>query len=237
MIRDFYFKQFSIRQNNVAMKVGTDGVLLGSWVKLDSNLDRILDIGTGSGLIALMLAQRSEVSVIDAVEINNKAFAQAKDNFNLSIWSNRLFCHHSCFKDFCTNIERRYDLIISNPPFHKSTNRFSSSDRNMARNLSFLPFTDLLFGVRKLLTLNGTCAFVIPYIEKNEFIRMAKDYGLFPFKITNVKGSVKSPIKRTLIQFSFFSKKIFEHELIIEYSRHNYSLEYIKLVKDFYLNM
>ena len=105
------------------MKVGTDGVLLGSWVVINAKAERILDIGTGTGLIALMMAQRSAAKVIDAVELNKAAYQQAKENFKTSNWSDRLFCYHASFQAFSNDMQGNYDLIVCNPPFHISTQK------------------------------------------------------------------------------------------------------------------
>ena len=237
MDKHFQFKQFIIQQNKTAMKVGTDGVLLGSWAKIGSKAERILDIGTGTGLIALMMAQRSTTKVIDAVELNKAAYQQAKENFKASNWSERLSCYHASFQEFSSKIEGNYDLILSNPPFHISTQKTVLKDRSMARYSDYLPFSELLLGVAKLLTKKGSCAFIIPFSEHGNFIVLAEKNGLFPFQITHVKGNNESLIKRSLLQFSFVKNEILTKELVIENSRHTYTKDYIKLVKEFYLKM
>jgi tRNA1Val (adenine37-N6)-methyltransferase len=235
--KHFQFKQFIIQQNKTAMKVGTDGVLLGSWAKITSKVERILDIGTGTGLIALMMAQRSAAKVIDAVELNKEAYHQAVENFNESNWSERLSCHHSSFQEFSNEMEGNYDLIVSNPPFHISTQKTVLEDRAMARHSDNLPFIELLLGVAKLLNKKGSCAFIIPFSEQDNFIVLAEKKGLFPSRIMHVKGNNESLIKRSLLQFSFVKKEILKKELVIENSRHIYTKDYIELVKDFYLKM
>ena len=115
--KPFQFKQFSIFQEKAAMKVGTDGVLLGAWVQLKNNPFSILDIGAGTGLIALMMAQRSDAEVIDAIELNDDAYEQTVENFENSDWGDRLFCYHAYFQEFVAEINDEYDVIISNPPF------------------------------------------------------------------------------------------------------------------------
>ena len=118
MSKPFRFKQFTIHQDKTAMKVGTDGVLLGAWTSVESNPFSILDIGAGTGLIALQLAQRSHAEVIDALEIDDNAYEQAVENFENSPWSDRLFCYHAGLDEFVDEIEDKYDLIVSNPPFY-----------------------------------------------------------------------------------------------------------------------
>jgi tRNA1Val (adenine37-N6)-methyltransferase len=233
----FQFKQFIIQQNKTAMKVGTDGVLLGSWVKISAKAERILDIGTGTGLIALMMGQRSTAKVVDAVELNEAAYQQAVENFKESNWSERLSCHHSSFQEFSNEMEGNYDLIVSNPPFHISTQKTVLEDRAMARHSDNLPFIELLLGVAKLLNKKGSCAFIIPFSEQDNFIVLAEKQGLFPSRIMHVKGNNESPIKRSLLQFSFVKKEMLKKELVIENSRHIYTKDYIELVKDFYLKM
>ena len=237
MYKYFQFKQFIIQQDKTAMKVGTDGVLLGSWVKISAKAERILDIGTGTGLIALMMGQRSTAKVVDAVELNEAAYQQAVENFKESNWSERLSCHHSSFQEFSNEMEGNYDLIVSNPPFHISTQKTVLEDRAMARHSDNLPFIELLLGVAKLLNKKGSCAFIIPFSEQDNFIVLAEKQGLFPSRIMHVKGNNESPIKRSLLQFSFVKKEMLKKELVIENSRHIYTKDYIELVKDFYLKM
>ena len=237
MDKHFQFKQFIIQQNKTAMKVGTDGVLLGAWAVISAKAERILDIGTGTGLIALMMAQRSAAKVIDAVELNKAACQQAKENFKASNWSERLICYHSSFQEFSNEMEGSYDLIISNPPFYISTQKIVMGDRGMARHSNHLPFSELLLGVAKLLNKKGSCAFIIPFSEQDNFIVLAEKQSLFPSRITHMKGNNESPIKRSLLQFSFVKNEILKKELVIENSRHIYTKDYIELVKDFYLKM
>ncbi|MEX1383335.1 tRNA1(Val) (adenine(37)-N6)-methyltransferase [Lutibacter sp.] len=235
--KPFQFKQFTIQQDKTAMKVGTDGVLLGAWVSLEANPFSILDIGAGTGLIALMLAQKSNAELIDAVELNNEAYEQAVANFEESDWGDRLFCYHGSLQEFAEEIDDSYDLIVSNPPFYTATYKNIDEDRAMARHTETLTYRDLLKGVSKLLSKNGSCAFIIPYLEAANFIKIAAEFKLFPNRITNVKGTETSEIKRSLLQFSIEEKPIEKSELIIEIARHNYTTAYKNLVKDFYLKM
>jgi len=218
------------------MKVGTDGVLLGVWTELD-NPYSILDIGSGTGLISLMMAQRSNAEVIDAVELEDNAYEQTVENFENSDWGDRLFCYHASFQEFVNEIDDTYDLIISNPPFYNSTYKELDSERALARHSESLSYNELLLGVSKLLSPNGSFSVIIPFNEEENFIKIANEYLLFSNRITRVRGLVQSKIKRSLIQFSFTQKTINETELIIEKERHNYTNEYKNLVKDFYLKM
>ena len=237
MDKHFQFKQFIIQQNKTAMKVGTDGVLLGSWGVIDVKADRILDVGSGTGLVALMIAQRSTAKVIDAVELNEAAYQQSVENFKASNWLERLTCYHTSFQQFSNEMRGDYDFIVSNPPFYISTKKTVLENRGMARHSHYLTFSELLLGVAKLLNKKGSCAFIIPFSEQDNFIKLAEKNGLFPSYITHVKGNYASPIKRSLLQFSFIKNELLKKELVIEKSRHNYTKDYIELVKDFYLKM
>ncbi len=219
------------------MKIGTDGVLLGAWTSLQSQPDSILDIGTGTGIIALQLAQRSDAETIDALEIDNNAFEQAVENFENSPWGDRLYCFHASLEEFTEEIDDKYDLIVSNPPFYK--NAFQSDDkaRNTARFTDSLSFEELLKSVSKLLGENGIFSVIIPYREVENFINLAKKYKLLLCRICNVKGSPTSGIKRSLLEFSFTEIDVIIDELVIETARHQYTIAYKDLVKDFYLKM
>lgn len=235
--KPFQFKHFIIHQDKTAMKVGTDGVLLGAWAEMKSDVFSILDIGAGTGLIALIMAQRSNAEVIDAVELNGDAYEQTVNNFELSDWGDRLFCYHASLQEFTNEIDDTYDLIISNPPFYTSTYKDLPEDRAMARHSESLSYSDLLSGTAKLLSEIGSCAFIIPYTEEENFIEIAKSNKLFINRITRVKGTNEALIKRSLLQFSFVEKPILTNELVIEIERHLYTNEYKKLVQDFYIKM
>ncbi|MBP2831744.1 methyltransferase [Aquimarina sp. U1-2] len=219
------------------MKIGTDGVLLGTWAPLQGTESTILDIGTGTGIIALIIAQRSNAETIDALEIDTDAFEQAVDNFETSPWGDRLFCYHASFQEFTEEIEGKYDFILSNPPFFSENYKTEHQKRNAARFQDSLPFEHLLYGVSKLMTNDGKFAVILPFREEQNFIALAKQYSLYAHKITRVKGNSSSKIKRSMIVFGFHQVAIATNELIIENSRHHYTQEYIDLTKDFYLNM
>ncbi len=234
----FNFKQFTVHQDKTAMKIGTDGVLLGAWVSIAKNPYSILDIGTGTGIIALQLAQRSDAEIIDALEIDADAFEQAVENFELSDWSDRLFCYHASLKEFCNEIEEKYDLIVSNPPFY--TDNYESNDvaRNKARFTSSLSFEELILSAAKLLSEDGEFSIIIPFKEEENFIAIAKKNKLFLNRICRVRGNIRTEIKRSLLTFSFCQIEIVTtSELVIEKERHQYTEAYINLVKDFYLKM
>ncbi len=237
MNKPFKFKQFTVEQDRCAMKIGTDGILLGVWVE-PNNANSILDIGAGTGVIGLMMAQRSPAELIDAIEIDDDAYEQCVDNFENSPWSDRLFCYHASLDEFTEEMEEeKYDLIISNPPFYSEDFKSEDELRNKARFSDSLPFEDLLNYTSALLSENGQFAVIIPFSEEKKFLDLAKEAGLYPNRITHVKGKEDSPVKRSLIQLSSSESRVQKNQLTIEVSRHHYTREYIELVKDFYLKM
>jgi len=235
--KPFQCKEFTILQDKTAMKVGTDGVLLGAWAELNKNLKSILDIGTGTGLIALQIAQRIDCETIDALEIESNAFEQAVENFENSDWRDRLFCYHTSLQEFANEIEEKYDLIISNPPYYNDTFKNIENKRALARHTVTLSFNALLSSSAKLLSEFGTCAFIVPYKEEDVFIKIAKDNKLFPQRITRVRGNINTNFKRSLLQFSFSNLNPAIDELAIEIERHVFTEKYKNLVKDFYINL
>ncbi|MGZ9674758.1 tRNA1(Val) (adenine(37)-N6)-methyltransferase [Flavobacterium sp. GNP001] len=235
---NFQFKQFAVEQDRCAMKIGTDGVLLGAWTPIINNPFSILDIGAGTGIIALMLAQRSNAEQIDALEIDEDAYEQATDNFENSPWSDRLFCYHAGLDEFVEEPEDEYDLIVSNPPFYTEDYKTENEQRDLARFADAMPFDELIEAADLLLSENGIFSVIIPYKEEENFIALANEYELYPLKITHVKGTPTTEIKRSLLAFS--RKETIDYtvdELIIEIARHIYTPEYIALTKDFYLKM
>ena len=243
-MKPFKFKQFSINQDKCAMKIGTDGVLLGAWASVHENTYSILDIGAGTGVIALMLAQRSIAENIEAIELDDDAFEQCTENFEASDWADRLFCFHAGFDEFVDEYTSEepdemelYDLIVSNPPFY--TEEVSSGDlaRDNARQNTSLPFDELVSGVAKLLAKQGSFATIIPFKEEKQFIQLAHKNQLYPNRITRVRGTANTEIKRSLLEFTFAKNEITTTELVIEKERNVYTQDYINLTKDFYLKM
>ncbi|CAM3783336.1 tRNA1(Val) (adenine(37)-N6)-methyltransferase [Flavobacterium cucumis] len=233
----FTFKQFSVNQERCAMKIGTDGVLLGAWTPLINNPHNILDIGAGTGILSLMLAQRSNAEQIDAIEIDEDAYEQCVENFEASPWGDKLFCFHAGLDEFVDEPEEEYDLIISNPPFYTDDYKSDNTSRDLARFEDALPFEELIEAAALLLSDNGIFSVIIPYKEEERFVSLCKELDLFPLKITRVKGTPTSEIKRSLLAFCRMEQTPLIDELVIEISRHNYTPEYIELTKDFYLKM
>ena len=233
----FSFKQFNVQQDRCAMKIGTDGVLLGAWTPLINNPYNLLDIGAGTGILSLMLAQRSNLEQIDAIEIDEGAYEQCVENFETSPWSDRLFCFHAGLDEFVDDPEDEYDLIISNPPFYTDTFKSENTQRDIARFEDALPFEELIEAADLLLSDNGIFSVIIPYKEETKFVSMCKELELFPLKITRVKGTPTAEIKRSLLAFTRIEQTPIIDELTIEISRHQYTPEYIALTEDFYLKM
>lgn len=232
--KPFSFKQFSLNQDRTAMKIGTDGVLLGAWADHE-NPKSILDIGTGTGLIALMLAQRFPEAFVHAIEIEKNAFEQAKENAENSIFRNRISVERTMLQRY--KPEMKFDLIVSNPPFFPVNNQNERNPRNIARQENTLDFSSLIRKSSELLKPEGAFSVIIPFDRKDEFMEISRNAGLYPSEIINVKGSATTEFKRTLLKFKGVKEFYEEKSLIVETSRHKYTDEYIELTKDFYLKM
>jgi len=217
------------------MKVGTDGVLLGAWVNVSG--DNILDIGTGTGLISLMMAQRNEKAVIDAIDIDSDAVSQAKDNIENSPFGNRINSWNASLQEFSSKAEKRYDVIVSNPPFFVQSLKSPNKERSLARHTDSLPVADLIGLSASLLSQAGRISFIYPFDYKEELIKLAEQYKLSVSRITNVFPTPDSVPKRILIELSKEEVTPIENDLIIEKARHVYSDGFTALLKDFYLKM
>jgi tRNA1Val (adenine37-N6)-methyltransferase len=231
-----------VQQDKCAMKIGTDAVILGAWTSIKNHPFSILDIGAGTGILSLMLAQRSYTETIDAIEIDNDAYEQCVHNFEESPWGDRLFCYHASLEEFVEEIEDQYHLIICNPPFYSENYKTESSTRDLARFQDAMPFNHLIESVSKLLSESGLFSVIIPFKEEAHFMSFASKHNLFPNRILHVKGNPSSEIKRSLLEFSFrkpncYPNDIVISELIIETERHQYTQDYINLTKEFYLKM
>lgn len=232
----FNFKKFSVQQELCSMKVGTDGVLLGAWTTTD-NVSRILDIGTGTGLIALMLAQRSN-AIIVAVDAEENAYNQATINFNASPWKERLPLIHSKIQDYQT--DEKFDLIVSNPPYF--TGYYSSDDlsRDIARSADMLlPYEDLITAANRLLKEEGRLSLILPADQQVKFVAIALENRFSLSRCTKVRTKTGKEPKRVLLEFVYTENKIElqSSELVIQADDNGrvYTPEYINLIKDFYL--
>ncbi len=230
----FKFKEFTIYQDKCAMKVGTDGVLLGAWTQV-SNASYILDIGTGTGLLALMIAQRSD-AIIDAIEVDRDAFEQAGYNFKISSWKERISAYHMSLQEFTKKIKMKYDVIVCNPPFFSNAFHSTEYQRNLARHTISLSLSELITSFGKLLKQNGSASLILPAGDENEFREQILKHKLHINRLTYVKpNSLKKP-NRMLIEVSYNEIEYFPDELVIEEKRrHDYTSHYKNLTKDFYL--
>jgi tRNA1Val (adenine37-N6)-methyltransferase len=215
------------------MKVGTDGVLLGAWTNA-TDPKTILDIGSGTGLISLMMAQRFEQAKIYSIEINEDAALESAFNFNESEWNDRLQVFHKSFSDFQSDL--KFDLIISNPPFFSEKTKPNSDKRKLARHDDSLSLNALIIKSEKMLNKNGIIGLVFPFDQFDELKNLIDKIPLYINRICLVKGNRNRPVKRLLIELSKQKKEVKEEELIIEQKRHQYTDEYISLCKDFYLH-
>lgn len=233
----FAFKQFTIVQDKNAMKVGTDAVLLGAWVKT-YGVRRALDIGTGTGVIALMIAQKCGCQ-IDAIEIDLDGATEAKENVRVSPWAERVHVQNISLQDFAKMNDERYDLIVSNPPYFLDSLQPTEANRTKARHAVLLPFEELIAGAKKLLNKEGKLYVILPVREGERFVELAAVQGLHLRRIMRVKATPDKIEKRWLMQFGFQSKpSISDSTLVMEKDpqvRHSYTDEYKELTKDYYL--
>ncbi len=232
----FAFKQFTIKQNLCAMKVGTDAVLLGAWVN-PQQAKRILDIGTGTGIIALMLAQKSDASIV-AIDIDEQAVQQAKENRDNSPFKNEIEIILNSVQQFVLHRSQQFDLIVTNPPYFEQSLKSVDEQRSQARHADVLPFEELLDSVKKLLTEKGKFCLILPRLEAEKFTLLAEKKGLHLSKLLRIKSRTDKPeAKRHIMQFEFVSTEFSESTLIIEEEvRHQYTPEYKELTKDYYIN-
>ena len=232
----FAFKQFIIKQDKCAMKVGTDAVLLGAWVVPNAS-KYILDIGTGTGVIALMLAQKTDAH-IDAIDIEEEAFIQAKQNISESIFSKQITVTHSSFQEYAKAASKKYNLIVTNPPYFEQSLKSTDEQRSHARHADVLPFEELLDGVLKLLDEKGKFCLILPTVEAIKFRTLAEKKGLNLSKLLRVKSRIDKDLeKRHLMQFEFKPSEFSEHTIAIEEDeRHQYTADYKELTKEYYIH-
>ncbi len=229
----FQFKCFTVRQDICAMKVNTDGVILGASIHPEE-VCSILDIGTGTGILALMLAQRTSAH-IDAIDKEFSACLQALDNVAKSPWSDHIRIIHTSLQEFMTQ-GTRYDLIITNPPYFSNSLKSQDEKRNMARHNDFLSHLDLITGVDHLLSENGRFALILPFKESGEFIMEAFSIGLFCNRKINIRPTPQKKINRVIMEFTYVKQKCVVHELIIRTGDGMYTNEYKNLTKEYYLD-
>ena len=232
----FAFKQFVIQQDKCAMKVGTDAVLLGAWVTPNGS-SRILDIGTGTGVIALMLAQKSDAEIF-AIDFEKNAFDQAKINVEESIFKNKISVQHQLFQEFVKSCDKKFDLIVTNPPYFVDSFKNSDSDRSHARHADVLPYLDLIEGTKMILSEKGKFCLILPKKEAEAFRELAEQKGFHLSKLLRIRTRLdKDEEKRHLMQFEFMPSEFSESTLVLEKDeRHSYTEEYKELTKDYYIH-
>ncbi|MGL4410624.1 MAG: tRNA1(Val) (adenine(37)-N6)-methyltransferase [Bacteroidales bacterium] len=234
----FKFKQFTVKHGSCAMKVGTDGVLLGAWSNTEG-VTRVLDIGTGSGLIALMIAQRSSAQ-ITGLDIDKDAVKEAANNFNLSPWSDRLRSRLADFStDYSSENGEKFDLIVSNPPYFENSLSAPDAKRARARHTETLSFESLFKGVSENLTLDGRFTMILPAECENRVEEIAGKFSLYPYLKCYVIPKPGAAPKRIMWEFrtSSIGYETITESLVVELERHHYSKEYINLTKEYYLKM
>jgi tRNA1Val (adenine37-N6)-methyltransferase len=240
MASDYFdFKQFRIWHNQVAMKVGTDAVVLACLVKLTEQAKTVLDIGTGSGIIALMLAQRDANAQITAIEINALAAQQAQINFEQSKFAKQLFCKHISLQDYEQMASQKFDLIVSNPPFFEQQRNVSITNkaRSLARQDAALPFVDLAKSVSILLKPQGSFWLILPVQEAAVFYKEAKSFGLNLQYQVNIIPNPNKVANRLVQCYQFSDNKLVQTELILKNEEGLPSSNYINLSREFYLRM
>lgn len=233
----FQFKQFKINQDKCAMKVGTDGVLLGAWAPVAS-AGRVLDIGTGTGLIALMLAQRNTQACIEAVDIEENAVVQARENIGCSPWSSRVRASLMDVRNVPESWQGMFDCIVSNPPYFRDALKCPDSSRMLARHTVTLDFPSLAESVSRLLSEKGLFSVVLPADAYFSFVASCLSVKLYLQKVTWVHTKPDIAPKRVLASFGRdASSEVVQEHLVVEIERHIYSPEYVALLKDFYLKL
>ena len=228
----FSFKQFTIHHDRCAMKVGTDGVLLGAWTRLGHSRS-VLDIGTGTGLIALMLAQRNQTCFVTAIDIDAEAVEQARENIQASPWKERVVALLQDVRTFRTS--ECFDTIVTNPPYFVNSMKCPDGQRNTARHADTLDMETLLAQVASLLAPDGCFSIVLPSEHMDVLLPTAERFGLYPSRRTDVITRPGIPPKRVLLEFVRTQMPTLTDELVVELERHRYSEEYMALTKDFYL--
>ncbi|HNR55014.1 MAG TPA: methyltransferase [Flavobacteriales bacterium] len=230
----FRFKQFTIQQDRCALKVGTDGVLFGAWVNY-TDAERILDIGTGTGVLALIAAQRNATASVDAVEIDDAAAEQAAENAAASPWSDRVRVHRMDVRRMTAS--ERFDLIICNPPYYAGYSTAADERVGLAKHSDELQFDELLDAVDRLLAPAGRFAVIIPLNRERAFLQEAERMRLFPARRCVVKYVSHRPAKRLLLELDRAGGAVREEELTIERTGpFDYTPEYRALISDLMLN-
>ncbi|MGB0863259.1 MAG: tRNA1(Val) (adenine(37)-N6)-methyltransferase [Saprospiraceae bacterium] len=236
--RPFRFKQFDIYHDECAMKVGTDGVLVGAWADVNA-AKTVLDIGTGSGLIAIMAAQKNQSAHITGIDIDEAAYQQALKNVQLSPWSERISIQKIAIQNFAhLSSKYSFDSIISNPPYFNNGTKSTIQKRQIARHTQDLSYEALLQSVDVLLNKEGVFSVILPYKEGLFFQKTASQYNLQLSHVVEVRSKKNKPIERLLMAFKKKPSILKRDQLIIQFEeRNNWTPEYVALTKEFYFKM
>lgn len=230
MSKPFNFKKFTISQKLNSQKVGTDSMLLGAWV--EGNFHSILDIGTGTGILALMMAQKFEHAKIVAIEPEEFSFQEAKENFERSIFKNSITSFCATLQNFKS--QEKFDLIISNPPYFSNSTLSKNQSKNNARHNLHLNFDDLIEYAVNLLSDQGIIAVIVPAESQKSLLEISERHHLYPNKILHTIKDDRTKV-RSLIQLTKSKpQNIDMKEMIVKHSDNTYSAEYIEMTKDFY---
>jgi len=234
-IEKFSFRQFEVSHHRATMKVGTDAVVLGACLGVD-NAGKILEIGTGCGIIALMLAQKS-IAYIDAIDIDNDSFTEARENFNNSPWKERLNAFHISLNDFAKDKSGIYDLIVSNPPFFQDSLLPPTKKRQLARHNTELTFEEFLYYSSMMLCRDGRLAVILPVSEMEKFSKSAEKEGLFLNSNFDIYAKPSKPKKRVVAVFAFLkTKNPISKTIILRDVDGSFSADYKILTGDFHAN-
>ena len=228
-MKPFRFQKFDIIQHENVFRVGTDGVLLGALCKVE-NAQRILEVGTGTGLISLMLAQRNANAEITALDLNEDAVKLAQENFKNSPFSERLQVFHQDFKIF--ESQKEYDFVVCNPPFFEENNSVKDI---LARQQVELTFRSLIEKASKILSSEGIFSVIIPSESAQEFENLAEDFDLYLVRKVNIFGIENGVLKRNVLEFSKKKSALETLDFTIEKSPRKYSDQYLELTKEFHV--
>lgn len=228
-MKPFRFQKFDILQHKNVFRVGTDGVLLGALCKVE-NAQRILEVGTGTGLISLMLAQRNPNAKITALDLNEDAVKLAQENFKNALFSERLNVFHQDFKTF--ESQKEYDFVVCNPPFFEENNSVKDI---LARQQVELTFRNLIEKASKILSSEGIFSVIIPSESAQEFENLAEDFDLYLVRKVNIFGIENGVLKRNVLEFSKKKSALETLDFTIEKSPRKYSDQYLELTKEFHV--
>lgn len=230
----FRFKQFTVHQTDAVLKVSTEACILGAWATAPAGATRLLDVGTGTGLLALMLAQRYPLATIDAVELAEPAARQATENVASSPFADCIWVHLAAIQKF--SMFNGYDLIVANPPFYQHNLRSPHATRNTAKHAESLSFDDLLAAVRRLLAPAGAFVVLLPPFETEGFLQKAADSGLFLHRQLRISHRPGGKLFRLVSELGFPEKTAVFEEFSIHAPDGGHSPEFVALLKPYYLN-